>query len=89
MLLLRTSLLASVSTLEVPLPAVLTAFSLRSFFLHVCYNYDQKSKSTSLGFEPVMPAHFCSKQPVIVLAAHTSQMRVGNQHDLGLLAGGK
>ena len=43
LLLLRTSLLASVLTLEVPLPAVLAAFSLRSFFLHVCYNYDQKS----------------------------------------------
>ena len=54
LLLLRTSLLASVSTLEVPLPAVLAAFSLQSFFLHVCYNYDQKIKSTSLGFEPPM-----------------------------------
>ena len=31
LLLLRTSLLASVLTLEVPLPAVLAAFSLRSF----------------------------------------------------------
>jgi hypothetical protein len=33
--------------------------------------------------------NFGSKQPVIVLAAHTSQMRVGNQHDLGLLAEGE
>ena len=62
LLLLRTSLLASVLTLEVPLPAVLAAFSLRSFFLHVCYNHNQKIILTSMGFEPPTTARFGNKQ---------------------------
>ena len=47
LLLSRTSLLASVFDLGGAVARGAAAFSLRSFFLHVCYNYDQKSNRPS------------------------------------------